>query len=200
MTTRLTLVCHAATPATRASAFPADEALDPRWLPRLASLAGSLGRVDQAWTSPALRARQTAEGLGLVATSESLLRDCDYGRWTGRSFNDVEAQEPELLAEWLRDPAAAPHGGESIIDLIRRVAVWLDQQELKARTGGCGHACRNHQSRHHPRDRCDAARVLEDRRDAPVGSAAQWSAGPMDAVIPQPVEGAARLSVAGRQR
>ncbi len=131
MTTRLTLVCHAATSATRASAFPADEALDPRWMPRLASLAGSLGRVDQAWTGPALRARQTAEGLGLVATSESLLRDCDYGRWTGRSFDDVEAQEPELLAEWLRDPAAAPHGGESITDLIRRVAVWLDEQDSR---------------------------------------------------------------------
>ena len=27
---------------------------------------------------------------------------------------------------WLADPAAAPHGGESIIDLLGRVAGWLE--------------------------------------------------------------------------
>lgn len=57
-----------------------------------------------------------------------MLRDCDYGRWAGRAFNDVQAQEPDAIAEWLRDPAAAPHGGESILELIARVARWLDLQ------------------------------------------------------------------------
>ena len=27
---------------------------------------------------------------------------------------------------WLTDPARAPHGGESIVDLIHRVAGWLE--------------------------------------------------------------------------
>jgi broad specificity phosphatase PhoE len=75
-----------------------------------------------------LRASQTAGALQLDATAEAMLRDCDYGRWTGRAFDEVQAQEPEAVAEWLRDPGAAPHGGESILILMERVAAWLDAQ------------------------------------------------------------------------
>ena len=58
-----------------------------------------------------------------------MLRDCDYGRWTGRALDEVQAEEPEAVAEWLRDPGAAPHGGESVVALIERVAAWLDAQK-----------------------------------------------------------------------
>ena len=40
----------------------------------------------------------------------------------------MQAEEPDDVAAWLRDPAAAPHGGESLIALIERVATWLDAQ------------------------------------------------------------------------
>jgi len=30
------------------------------------------------------------------------------------------------VARWLSDPAAAPHGGESVVDLVDRVGRWLD--------------------------------------------------------------------------
>ena len=30
------------------------------------------------------------------------------------------------LAVWLTDPTSAPHGGESVVDLIDRVAGWLE--------------------------------------------------------------------------
>ena len=83
---------------------------------------------NRCWTSPSLRTRQTAEALRLVATVEPVLRDCDYGRWTGRTFEDVQAQEPDAVAEWLHDPGAAPHGGEPFLDLMARVAGWLDAQ------------------------------------------------------------------------
>jgi len=36
--------------------------------------------------------------------------------------DEVQAQEPEAVAEWMHDPEAAPHGGESIVSLIGRVA------------------------------------------------------------------------------
>jgi broad specificity phosphatase PhoE len=133
MTTRLKLICHAPTSAVRASAFPADEPLEPRVLQRLAALSHRLHRADHYLTSPALRAMQTAEALSLTATIASALRDCDYGNWTGRSLEEVQAKEPEAVAEWLRNPAAAPHGGESIVALIERVAVWLE--EMKATPG-----------------------------------------------------------------
>ena len=30
-----------------------------------------------------------------------MLRDCDYGSWSGKSFKDVCASEPEAVAAWL---------------------------------------------------------------------------------------------------
>jgi broad specificity phosphatase PhoE len=133
MTARLILICHASTDATRKFAFPADEPLDARGEADAAALAGSVTRGDQCWTAPELRTRQTAEALGLAANVLPQLRDCDYGSWKGRSLNDIESQEPTAVATWLRDPSAAPHGGESIVDLMRRVATWLDGEQTHHR-------------------------------------------------------------------
>ncbi|HTO83978.1 MAG TPA: histidine phosphatase family protein [Methylomirabilota bacterium] len=130
MTTRLTLICHAATAATRAAAFPLDEPIEAGAPER----APGLPQAERVWTSPALRARQTAEALGLAATPEPALRDCDFGRWAGRRLADLQAAEPAAVAAWLGDPAAAPHGGESLLDLLARVASWLE-----ARAGERGH-------------------------------------------------------------
>ncbi len=128
MTTRVTLLCHASTSAVRTSAFPADEELDTQGRQKLNGLSHHLRHRDRCVTSPTRRTTQTAVALGLEATVEPMLRDCDYGRWTGRSFDDVQAQEPEALADWIKDPSAAPHGGESVVALIARVSAWLDTQ------------------------------------------------------------------------
>jgi broad specificity phosphatase PhoE len=103
--------------------------------------ATNIGHADRSWTSPSLCARQTVELLKLDATVEPMLRDCDYGSWTGRTFEDVQAQEPDALAAWLRDPGAAPHGGESLLSLLARVAGWLDAQgETSGKTVAVTHA------------------------------------------------------------
>jgi broad specificity phosphatase PhoE len=127
MTTRLRLLCHASTSAVRTSTFPADEELDAQGLRKLNGLS-HLQHCDHCVTSPARRATQTAAALNLEATIEPMLRDCDYGRWTGRSFDEVQAHEPEALADWIKDPSATPHGGESIVAMIARVSAWLDTQ------------------------------------------------------------------------
>lgn len=131
MTARLLLLCHASTDAVRTSAFPGDEDLDARGKTDASALAGRLPPADRCWTSPERRARQTAEALELTAALEPALRDCDYGSWRGRAFDDVNAREPEAVAAWLSDPAAAPHGGESILGLMQRVAGWLVQEQKK---------------------------------------------------------------------
>ena len=128
MTTHLKLICHVSTSAIRSAAFPADEPLDAQGRQKLATVAQRL-HADRCWVSPALRASQTADALKLGATVEPMLRDCDYGRWTGRALDEVQAQEPEAVAEWLRNPRAVPHGGESVLELIKRVATWLDAQK-----------------------------------------------------------------------
>ena len=129
MTARLILICHASTDAVRKSAFPADEPLDAQGRARAEALAGRLARADRCWTGPELRTRETAEALGLTADIQPLLRDCDYGSWRGVSFDDVETREPNAVAAWLRDPATAPHGGESLLALMQRVAAWLAREQ-----------------------------------------------------------------------
>jgi broad specificity phosphatase PhoE len=125
VTARLILLCHASTAALRRSFFPTDEPLEERGKINAAALAGRLPNAERWLTAPELRARQTADALGFAAVVEPALRDCDYGAWRGRSFDDVHAREPQAVAAWLRDPAATPHGGESLLGLMQRVADWL---------------------------------------------------------------------------
>ena len=120
--THLTLISHAPTEAQRSGRFHADgdgvqlTTGQPLVLPR-----GSIGL-----TGPELRATQTAQLLGLRPTVEPALRDCDFGRWKGVSLKALQRDEAELLQVWMNDPQSAPHGGESIADVCRRVADWLE--------------------------------------------------------------------------
>ena len=127
MTARLTLVCHAATAATRAAAFPADEPIEPVGAAAAAAVSARIGRADRALTGPARCARDTAAALGLAASVDDALRDCGYGRWAGRGLADVQAEDPRGVAAWLADPDAAPHGGGAARRAVRsaRVAGWL---------------------------------------------------------------------------
>jgi broad specificity phosphatase PhoE len=134
MSVRLTLICHASTSAVREVAFPADEPLDPQGLAKASALAGELRRVDAAWTSPALRATQTATALRLEAKVNPALRDIDVGRWAGRSFANVQEADPAGIAAWIDQSDIAPHGGESVIALMARIASWLD--DALKREGG----------------------------------------------------------------
>ena len=129
MTTRLTLLCHASTEATRAARFPADEALDARGEAELSAAAPAwrliVKRAGRRLTAPSLRARQTAAALQGEFVEEPRLRDHDYGSWTGLSLAEAEARDPRAAATWMADPASAPHGGERLDDLLARVAAWM---------------------------------------------------------------------------
>jgi broad specificity phosphatase PhoE len=131
MTAWLIFISHGSTEALRSARFPADEPLDERGAARAAALADALPKAGRCLASPELRTRQTAEALGLNADVEPALRDCNYGRWRGRTFDDVQASEPQAIASWLRDPAAAPHGGESTVNLIGRLGEWLAAEQMR---------------------------------------------------------------------
>lgn len=126
MTTRVVLICHGATSATQRAAFPADE-------PLLHQPAAGTERADLALSAPAVRCRQTAEALSLSPTVDERLRECNYGRWTGHTFAELSSTEPAAVHEWLADPAAAPHGGESTVDLIERAGAWLESLPMDRR-------------------------------------------------------------------
>jgi broad specificity phosphatase PhoE len=141
MAPRITLVCHATTRELRAATFGGDASLDEAGRATAQRLNGALGRVDRCWTSPALRARETATALGLDPAVDERLRDCDFGRWSGLRFQQVLLKEPRKLVRWMKDPAAAPHGGEAIPDVMARATAWLSERERdKGHTVAITHA------------------------------------------------------------
>lgn len=127
---RLLLVRHAATPATRALTFPADEALDERGLADAAGLAAALpADPGDVLCSPAARCTGTAGAAGLnEVVVDARLAESDFGTWAGRSLEEVHGEDLDAARAWMTDPDAAPHGGESLTDFSTRVASWLDEQ------------------------------------------------------------------------
>ena len=122
---RLTLLCHGATAATRAAAFPSDEPLEPRALDMARALRPAFA-ASRVLTSPALRARQTAEALGLAGAIDPALRDQDAGDWAGATLDQLLDRDRTGFARFLEDPRARPPGGESSANLAARIALWLD--------------------------------------------------------------------------
>jgi broad specificity phosphatase PhoE len=135
MFTRLVLVAHAPTAATKHAAFPDDEPIEP-----FAAGALELGALHRLHAAPERRARETAERLGWTAEIAGSLSDLDAGAWRGRSFEDLAEHEAEALTTWLGDPAARPPQGESVEDLIARVWTWLEEQRQRGgRVGAVAH-------------------------------------------------------------
>lgn len=125
---------HAPTSATRSYSFPADEPLDERALTAAARL--SLPARAEVVCSPSQRCRGTAEAAGLVVYSvEPAIAECDFGSWCGRRLEQLVAERPDDTRRWMTDPDSAPHGGESLRELARRVGGWLDEQAR--REGSC---------------------------------------------------------------
>jgi broad specificity phosphatase PhoE len=120
VTVRLIFVSHAATAATVRAAFPADDPIATDLAP------GPLARIVLALAGPEVRCVQTGRLFGLEASVDPALRDCDYGRWAGRSLDEINVTDPEGVRQWLTDPRSAPHGGESLAALLVRAGSWLD--------------------------------------------------------------------------
>jgi broad specificity phosphatase PhoE len=123
VTVRLTLISHAPTLATHSARFAADEGLSRSGPLDVAP--GVFKRVDETYCGPERRCAETADALGLPAVVDPALRDLDIGGWHGRTLDDVEQADADGLNAWLTNPAAVPHGGESLVGLLDRVGDWL---------------------------------------------------------------------------
>ncbi|MFG3256532.1 histidine phosphatase family protein [Streptomyces sp. NPDC048172] len=134
MHVRLTLLAAARSSSVLDVRFDDDRPLDAagwqevqRMIPALAHLAAA----ELRYCSPSARCRETGEVLGLTPLAQPALRDCDMGRWRGRTLQEVTAQEPDAVDLWLSDPRAAPHGGESLLAFIQRIGAWLDTRPVQ---------------------------------------------------------------------
>ncbi|ABY97777.1 histidine phosphatase family protein [Pseudomonas sp. SbB1] len=118
---RLTFICHALTQAQKTGSLHcADDGILP-----LTQKADVLLPGMRVLTAPERRACETAAWLSGQVQIEPALADCDLGRWQGLSLKQLQAEQPQALAEWLHDPASAVHGGESFAALCQRLAAWL---------------------------------------------------------------------------
>jgi ribonuclease H / adenosylcobalamin/alpha-ribazole phosphatase len=76
-------------------------------------------------TSPLLRATQTAQEVaevtGAPVVTDEGFRETDFGAWDGLTFAEVRQRWPADVTAWLADPAVAPPGGESLVEVGARV-------------------------------------------------------------------------------
>ncbi|MHA1524172.1 MAG: histidine phosphatase family protein [Alphaproteobacteria bacterium] len=100
----------------------------------------TLAGLDEDWSrfdfvaSPMSRTRQTVDivaghlnGAGRQVHFEPRLREIEFGSWEGRTWSDIEREDPRDYDIFFnRGWNQAPHGGESYGDVSARVADWLE--------------------------------------------------------------------------
>ncbi|MFE6666434.1 histidine phosphatase family protein [Streptomyces sp. NPDC057697] len=126
MTVHVMLISPALNAALREARFDGDAPLDAAGAGRARSAAPAVPPADRQLRGPSERCAGTADALGLHAAPEPALGGWDMGRWSGRRLEEVSAAEPAAVSEWLTDPSAAPHGGESLLELCSRARRWLE--------------------------------------------------------------------------
>ena len=120
--TQLWLIRHAPVDGPRGIIHDIDAPADVGDRAALARLRLRLPNPHVAVSSPARRARETAAALGLVARPDSAFSEQDFGRWTGRTHDDIRREsEAAYDAFWSAPASSKPPDGESFIDQIARV-------------------------------------------------------------------------------
>jgi len=71
-------------------------------------------------------ARSTAAKLELNAEPLALLAARNLGSWKGRSLVELADEDHLSIERFQRDVAFAPPGGEALLDVVGRVAGWMD--------------------------------------------------------------------------
>lgn len=133
MTKRLMLARHARVESQFTGRFlgSSDVPLSPSGRRQAAALAGTLNTpdVDRLLVSPLLRATQTAEPLQIEGQIEPDLREIDFGRWEGLTFDEISAAgEDALIARWNDfDLQFSFPNGESLGSFVDRVARTADR-------------------------------------------------------------------------
>ena len=115
--------------------------LDATGRAQAADLAEAAAQVELAslWCSPLHRARETADivaaRIGLRPREDARFAETDTGDWTGRSFAEIRAEDPDGFARFQRsDPTFRYPGGESFAEQSERVQAGL--RDVRARPEG----------------------------------------------------------------
>lgn len=103
-----------------------DPSLTPRGEAQAVRAGATLAAVNELIVSPLTRTRQTASLLGIDAPMriDERVIELDYGALDGALLSEVD---PALWARWHGEADFAPDGGESLVDLRRRLAPLLEE-------------------------------------------------------------------------
>jgi alpha-ribazole phosphatase len=110
-----------------------DVGLSAAGLARAEALARRLKPLELAalYASPRLRARQTAAAIctarALEPVRDDRLRELDFGEFEGRTYDDIQREQPEFFRRWMASPTKVRFpAGESYAELRERVSATLD--------------------------------------------------------------------------
>lgn len=127
---RLVLVRHAEPEdAARGRCYGSlDVGLSPAGYESAKALVGRIADRDAVYSSPRLRAVETARQLAADPILHDGLREIDFGELEGRLYDEIAVSEPELYRAWMEAPTTVRFpGGESYADLRARVVAALDE-------------------------------------------------------------------------
>ncbi len=125
----LYMVRHGQTAASRENRFSGSS--DPPLTAAGEAMAQEFARAyatlnwDAIYSSPMLRARQTADALGRLTgvqvAIEDGLKEMDYGEWEGLKHDDVKVRWPKAFEYWAADVASrGTPGGETAFHVAAR--------------------------------------------------------------------------------
>jgi broad specificity phosphatase PhoE len=129
MTRELILVRHGETlhNVNRITQGWSDSELSDRGREQVLHLAERLKSMQPTalYSSPLGRAMSTAQAIadatGLEIVQLDDLREMNYGRWEGRAFADIRAQDEDIYRRWIADEDCPCPEGESHADVRRRM-------------------------------------------------------------------------------
>ena len=92
-------------------------------------------KIDVVYASDLSRAWETARIIagksGLEVFTEPRLRELKFGILEGLTFEEAEAQHPEMISAWLNDFNNTPDGAETIQAFNARIVSLLDELKRK---------------------------------------------------------------------
>lgn len=85
-------------------------------------------KFEEAYNSPLRRARETADILDLETSEKEVLREYDFGIFTGYSYNQILNKFPKETKKWIENPLEykIPEG-DRMSDLYLKIETYLEK-------------------------------------------------------------------------
>jgi broad specificity phosphatase PhoE len=138
---RLIWVRHGETEGNRQRRYVGhwDEPLNERGKQQARTLAERLSResLSAIYTSDLRRAKETASAIAanhpsVLFMATPMLRECAFGEWEGRTYNEITVHGEEYVRRWYDDPwSVSPPGGECLRDMEQRMGRWLEALDMR---------------------------------------------------------------------